>query len=50
MPQNDVSVDEGPRIRWLSHKIMILKYDILLPPTVLQLPTEFSTVTRCTGL
>jgi hypothetical protein len=39
----DVSVNDGPHIRLRSHNIIILTI-------VLQLPTVFSTVTRCTGL
>jgi hypothetical protein len=48
-PHNDVSVNDGPHIRRWSHKIIILQYITILT-TVLQLPTEFSTVTCCTGL
>ena len=42
MRRNDVSVDR-PHIRQWSRNIIKLT-------TVLQLPTVFSTVTRCTGL
>jgi hypothetical protein len=44
-PPNDVSVNDGPHIRWWSHNI-IIKY---CNTTVLQLPTVFSTVTCYTG-
>ena len=40
----------GPYIRRRSHKIIILQYNIIILTIVLQLPTVFSTVTRCTGL
>jgi hypothetical protein len=44
-PHND-----GPHIWWWSHKTIILQYNIITFPIVLQLPTVFSTVTCCTGL
>ena len=47
---NDVSVNDGPHKRRWSHKIIILKYNIIILTTVLQLPTVLSTVTCCTGL
>ena len=30
-PHTDVSVNDGPHIRWYSHKIIILHYNIKLP-------------------
>ena len=45
---NDVSVNDGPNIRWWSRKIVILYYNIIILTIALQLPTVFSTVTCCT--
>jgi len=42
-PHNDVSVNDGRHIRRWYHNVIMLT-------TVLQLPTEFSTVTCCTDL
>ena len=33
-PHNDVSVNDGPRIRQWSHKIIILKYSIIIPLSI----------------
>jgi hypothetical protein len=45
-PHKDVSVNDGPHIRRWSGDIIIWYCNII----VVQLPTEFSTVTCCTGL
>jgi hypothetical protein len=42
-PHDVVSVNDGPHIHRRSHNIIVLN-------VVLQLPTVFGTVTRCTGL